>query len=94
MDKDKIVKLAKSLKFEMTDEEYLSLEEEFTHLPDELAKINKLEGIDSVEAMIFPMQDELSFRKDEEEENLSTDDVLANASSTYLNQVKVAKVVE
>ncbi len=94
MDKDKIVKLAKSLKFEMTDEEYLSLEKEFTDVLDELAKINKLEGIDSVEAMIFPMQDELNFRKDEREDNLSTEEVLANASSTYLNQVKVTKVVE
>lgn len=94
MDKDKIVKLAKSLKFEMTDEEYLSLEKEFIDVLDQLAKINKLEGIDSVEAMIFPMQDELNFRKDEREDNLSTEEVLANASSTYLNQVKVTKVVE
>ena len=86
--------LASRLKFEMKDEEYKTLVDEFHTIIKQMDLISQIDGIDQVEPMTFPFDYETaSWREDEVEPALPVNEVLANASDKTTNMIKVKKVV-
>ena len=88
-------KYANLLMFDMSDEEYQTLEEEFEVILKQMDLIGKIDGIKNVKPMHFPLStSNISLRSDDNISNLNVTDVLKNAKEVELNQVKVPKVVE
>ena len=57
-------------------------------------KIANMSEIKDVEPMVFPFaKADVSLREDEVTDYLTVDEVLANTSASYKDQVKVPKVV-
>ena len=91
---DELKELAKNLYFDMSEEEYLTLQDEFEVILDQMDLISEIENIDNVEPMVFPYLGEgHTLREDEVKDVLDPKEVLANASETYMGMVKVKKVV-
>lgn len=91
---DELKTIAKSLYFEMSEEEYKTLQEEFEVILDQMDLIGKIDNIDNVLPMVFPYLGEgHELREDEPEAPLETKDVLKNSSETMMDMVKVNKVV-
>ena len=87
-------KCANNLMFDMKEEEYQTLLNEFDLLLDQMSLIGQIEGLDEEEAMTFPFDCHTSFlREDEEETPLSTQEVLLNAKDVAAGQIKLPKVV-
>ncbi|MBP5091266.1 MAG: Asp-tRNA(Asn)/Glu-tRNA(Gln) amidotransferase subunit GatC [Bacilli bacterium] len=85
---------ANRLMFDMSEEEYQTLLDEFKILTKQMETIGKIEGLDDMEPMTFPFSAETSFlREDEPEEALPRDLALKNAGSVQDNQIKLPKVV-
>lgn len=95
INKEQLQEYARKLMFEMNEEEYETLQQEFDNILHQIALIEKIEGLKEVEPMTYPfITYKAELRKDEVEESLDINDVLKNAKSSYLDQVKVPKVVE
>ena len=93
--KEVLKKYANLLMFDMSDEEYQTLEEEFEVILNQMNLISKINGVENVEPMHFPIENyNVLFRNDDEISNLDVTDVLRNAKYQESNQVKVPKVVE
>ena len=93
--KDMLKKYANLLMFDMNDEEYATLEDEFKIMLKQMDYIGQIEGIDKVEPMTFPFELENSYlREDEVGDYLTVDEVLSNTKQEVDNQVKVPKVVD
>jgi len=93
--KEALKKYANLLMFDMSDLEYQTLEEEFAIILKQMALIGKIEGIENVKPMHFPIINyQVLPRDDDKTFNLDVNDVLLNAKETSANQVKVPKVVE
>ena len=85
---------ANNLMFDMKEEEYQTLLNEFDILKQQFALIGEIKGLDEEEPMTFPFECHTDFlREDEEGETLSVDDVLSNAKDVYAGQVKLPKAV-
>ncbi len=94
IDLELLKKCASNLMFEMKDEEYQTLLNEFDILTKQMELIGKIEGIDEVEPMTFPFPCEVDYlREDIESETLSRDEVLKNAKDVVDGQIKLPKVV-
>ena len=94
IEKEKLKDYARNLMFKMNDEEYLTLQKEFEIILKQMELIEKIDGIKNIEPLTFPFDNcEVELREDEDGESLDIDDVLKNAKNTYLDQVKVPKVV-
>lgn len=86
---------ANNLMFDMRDEEYQTLLNEFDVLLKQMSLMDKIEGIDNAEPMTFPFECSTSFlREDEECEMLTVEDVLSNAKDISAGQIKLPKVVK
>lgn len=86
--------LARRLKFDMTEEQYKTLQDEFHTIIHQMDLIGKIEGVDHVEPMTFPFDFETGgLREDEPDDVLSIDDVTANAKDVAQGQIKTKKVV-
>lgn len=86
--------LAHRLKFDMTPEQYQTLQDEFNTIIHQMDLIGDIKNIESVEPMTFPFLVETSgLREDEVDPVLSIDDVLANAKDQSQGQIKTKKVV-
>lgn len=86
--------VANRLMFEMSDEEYQTLLQEFDTIIAQMKLIGEIPGLDQVEPMVFPftvITDTL--REDEPMQPLTVDEVLANAQDTADNQIRLPKVV-
>lgn len=95
IEKDKLKKYARLLMFEMDDEEYTTLQEEFEVILKQMDLIGKIDGIDKVEPMTFPFENtDVTLRDDEEGDYLTVGEVLKNAKHIVNDQVKVPRVVE
>lgn len=95
IEKDQLKKYASKLMFDMNEEEYDTLQNEFEIILKQMDLISKIKGIDLVEPMTFPfITYEAKLREDKVVESLDVDDVLKNAKYVINNQVKVPKVVE
>ena len=85
---------ANRLLFDMSEEEYQTLYEEFQILTKQMETIGKIEGLENYEPMTFPFPCETSFlREDEAVEPLDPKVALSNAGSTLDGQIKLPKVV-
>ena len=95
IEKEKLEMYAEKLLFRMNDEEYKTLQKEFDVILKQMDIISKIEGISEVTPMTFPFEKEgTHFREDEVCDELTVEEVLANAKETSYEQVKVPKVVE
>jgi len=85
--------LAKQIRFNLSDEEALDIANEFEVLLDQMRLLEKIDT-DQVKEMVYPFEDETSFmREDEVDEVLSLDQVLLNAPNSRNGFFVTKKVV-
>ena len=96
IEKEKLKQYANKLMFDMDDNEYKTLQEEFEIILKQMDLISKIKDITLVEPMTFPFVKDTDLREDILEENdvLTVSEVLENAKQVVKDQVKVPKVVE
>ena len=91
---EELKNLANRLMFDMQEDEYITLQEEFEVILTQMELIGKVENTDDVEPMTFPfVQETCGLRDDEPGEVLSQEEVLKNASDVFDDQVRVKKVI-
>ena len=92
---EKLKDYANKLMFDMDDEEYTTLQEEFDIILKQMDLIGNIPNISKVEPMTFPFKlEEASLREDEVGDYLVVNEVLENAHHQVNDQVKVPRVVE
>ena len=85
---------ANRLLFDMSEEEYQTLLQEFDVLTKQMETIGQIEGLENYEPTTFPFDCETTYlREDEPIEPLNRDDALSNAGSVLDNEIKLPKVV-
>ena len=95
IEKEKLQDYARKLMFEMNDEEYKTLQEEFDVILKQMDLISKIDNITNVEPMTYPFElNNVNLREDIVNNELTTNDILINVSDKENNQIKVPKVVE
>lgn len=95
IEKEKLQDYAHKLMFDMNEEEYETLQEEFDIILKQMDLIGKIPNISSVSPMTFPFSNtEVSLREDEIGDYLTVGEVLENAKHQVNDQVKVPKVVD
>lgn len=95
--RDKLEEYAKKLMFEMNEEEYKTLEDEFEVILKQMDLIDNIKDIEGVSPMTFPFDLELDdryLREDNYCNEISFDDMEINVKEYENNMVKVPKVVE
>ncbi len=93
--KEMVDKFAKDLLFELTEEENKNVLDEFEIIKENMDSIAKIEDLALVEPMTHPLEyDDVVLRSDEVLDELSVEEVLANAKDKTLEEVIVPKVVE
>lgn len=93
--KDVLKKTANNLMFDMTDEEYEQLVEDFEVVLKQIKIFESIEGIDDVEPMIFPYDvTNVYLREDEVTTPENRDDILRNANDVKDGQIRLPKVVK
>ena len=86
---------ANKLMFDMSDEQYENLVDEFSILMKQMELIGEIEGVDNVEPMTFPFDVTNSFlREDEPETPVDRDEILKNAHDVVDGQIRLPKVVK
>lgn len=87
--------LATRLKFDMNEEEYKILQEEFEIILSQMELLGNIDGLENVEPMTFPYQVFASvIRDDEVGELMSYDEIFSNIKNSRFNQIRVPKVVQ
>ncbi|MCD8562247.1 MAG: Asp-tRNA(Asn)/Glu-tRNA(Gln) amidotransferase subunit GatC [Bacilli bacterium] len=95
MDKNKLKEYANKLMFDMNEEEYETLSQEFAIILKQMELIDGIEGLSLVEPMTFPyLKENITLRDDEVKSTLEVSDVLKNSKLVEENRIKVPKVVE
>lgn len=95
IEKEKLKDYASKLMFDMNDEEYQTLQEEFDIILKQMDLIGQIPNIDKVSPMTFPFPNaDASLREDEIGDYLTVGEVLENAKYQVNDQVKVPKVVD
>lgn len=95
IEKEKLKEYAELLMFDMKEEEYETLQEEFKVILKQMDLIAEIPNIKDVEPMTFPfVNPNVSLREDEVGDYLTTGEVLANVKHQVDDQVKIPKVVE
>lgn len=95
IEKDKLKKYARLLMFEMDEEEYSTLQEEFDVILKQMDLIGQIDGIEKVSPMTFPFKNtDVTLREDEVGDYLTVGEVLENSKHVVDDQVKVPRVVE
>ena len=93
--KEKLKDYANKLMFDMNDDEYTTLQEEFDIILKQMDLIGNIPNISKIEPMTFPFKlEEASLREDEIGDYLVVNEVLENAHHQVNDQVKVPRVVE
>lgn len=86
---------ANKLMFDMNDEEYETLLNEFDVILKQMDLIGEIKEIEGLEPMTFPFElDDVVLRCDEDIRTINTEDAIRNADSKKGNEIKVPKVVE
>jgi len=94
VNKEVLKDAANRLMFDMPDNEYDILLDEFLTITKQLELMGHIEGIDDVLPMTFPFNVEISFlREDEATTPLDRDEALKNAHNKKDGQVKLPKVI-
>ena len=95
IEKEKLKEYANKLMFDMDEEEYSTLQDEFEIILKQMDLIGKIPNISDVSPMTFPFKNEdVSLREDEVGDYLTVSEVLENAKHQVSDQVKVPKVVD
>ena len=95
IEKKKLKDYASKLMFDMNEEEYETLQQEFDVILKQMDLIGKIENIKDVKPMSFPyITYEAELREDEIGDYLTVNEVLENTKYQVNDQVKVPKVVE
>ena len=85
---------ANRMLFDMSEQEYKTLFEEFKILTKQMEMIGKIEGLEELEPMTFPFECANPFlREDVAEDPLPREEVLASSGSVKENEIKLPKVV-
>ena len=85
---------ANNLMFDMKEEEYQTLLNEFDVLSKQMELIGEIDNLDNQEPMTFPFPCETDFlREDVETEPLPVRKALKNAKQVAEGQIKLPKVV-
>lgn len=95
--KEKLEEYAKKLMFEMNEDEYKTLIDEFEIILKQMEYIDNIKEIDTISPMTFPFDLELDdscLREDEYNNEINFDDIKINVKEYEDNMVKVPKVVE
>lgn len=95
--RDRLEEYAKKLMFEMNDDEYKTLFDEFEVILKQMELIDNIKDIDGVCPMTFPFDlklDDSYLREDVSNNEISFDDMKVNVKDYENNMVKVPKVVE
>ena len=93
--KEKLKSYANKLMFDMNDNEYETLLQEFDVIEQQMDLVANIEGIDNVKPMTFPFDmDYVTLRNDEEINTRDYMDALSNANDVKGREIKVPKVVE
>ena len=93
--KEKLKNYANKLMFDMNDEEYETLLNEFDVILKQMDLIGEIENISDVDPMTFPYElDDVKLRDDSVSRNIEIEDALRNSGSVKGREVKVPKVVE
>ncbi len=93
--KDVLKSTANKLMFDMSDEQYDQLVEEFDILIKQMNLIGEIEGVDTAEPMTFPFDVTNDYLRDDVAtlpEN--KDEVLRNAADVVDGQIRLPKVVK
>ncbi len=94
IEKEKLKMYANKLMFDMNEEEYKTLQEEFEIILKQMDLIGKIDDIGKVTPMTFPFPNtDASLRDDVEGDYLTVSEVLENTKHQIDDQVKVPKVV-
>lgn len=92
--KEVLKKAANNLMFDMSDEEYETLLNEFEVIIKQMEIISSIEGVDEAEPMTFPFEVTTDYlREDVPSEPLVRDDALKNAKDVVDGQIRLPKVV-
>ena len=96
IEKEKLKQYANKLMFDMDDNEYQTLQEEFDIILKQMDLISKIKDIASVQPTTFPFVKDTDLREDISDDNdvLTVSEVLENTKQVAKDQVKVPKVVE
>ena len=85
---------AHNLLFDMKEEEYQTLLEEFKIVQSQLAMIGNIEGLNDEEPMTFPFDCSITYLRDDVEgELLTKEEALKNAKDVFAGQIRLPKVV-
>ena len=91
---EKLKDYANKLMFDMNEEEYKTLQDEFEVILKQMDLIGQIPDIDKVSPMTFPFPNEdVSLREDKVGDYLTVSEVLENTTHQVNDQVKVPKVV-
>lgn len=94
-DIDVLKDAAHRLLFDMSEEEYNTLLNEFDIIIKQMKVLGEQENIDNIEPMTFPFECSTSFlREDIPSTPLSREDALRNANHKAGGQIKLPKVVQ
>ena len=92
--KEILKEAANKLMFDMSDQEYETLLEEFDILTKQFELMNEVPGLDGAEPMVFPFEVTNDYlREDSPTEPLSKEEALKNASDVKDGQIILPKVV-
>ena len=95
IDKETLIEAAHNLKFDISEEEILVLQEEFDDIEIEIEFIKTLPHIDEVEPMVFPYEIYTDYlREDIPDTPLQQEEVLRNAKKVVDGQIAIPKVVK
>lgn len=94
VNKDVLKDAANRLYFDMTDDQYETLLEEFDTIQSEFELMGRISGVDEATPMTFPFDVSIDYLRDDvPEEPLKAEDVLKNAGNVKDGQIKLPKVV-
>ncbi len=95
VDKTILKEVANSLMFDMSEEEYDLLEEEFKTILKQMSLIHEIKGVESLSPMTFPYVCYSStMRKDVPGKTLTSEEALGNASDVIENQIRIPRVIK
>ena len=93
--KEMVDDYADKLLIGLTEEENKMVLDEFNIIDSDIAKVMKIENIESVEPMTHTLDDFVyELREDVAEESVDIDDLLKNCDDYINDEVRVPKVVE
>lgn len=94
VNKNILKEAAHNLFFEMSEDEYDTLLNEFDVITSQMKLISQIDGVDDAEPMVFPYPITTEeMREDEVKETLKQEDVLKNAKDVDNGMIRLPKVV-